>query len=91
MEINPNHKIGPPARARNVEGAVHPPKPEAPQNEFSHAAALKMELDRAPEVRPEVVARAMKAVSNVQYPPTETIRQLSSLLAIHMMEESKDG
>jgi hypothetical protein len=88
MEIYLNTKTGPPERVQSADRTAHAAKPDAPQGEFSHAAALKLALSQAPEVRPEVVARARKVVSEAPYPPTEIIQKISHLLAMHTMAPS---
>jgi hypothetical protein len=88
MEINLNGNINSPGRVQNAERTIHGTKPDAPQGEFSHVDALKLALSQTPEVRPEVVARARKVVSDAPYPPTEIIQKISHLLAMHMMAPS---
>lgn len=42
-----------------------------------HAAFLKSELDRQPEVRPEVVERARALAADPNYPSTEIVRHVA--------------
>jgi len=56
---------------------------------FENARALTTALHSSPAVRDEVIRRATELVGNVDYPPPETIRMISHLLAIQMQAESE--
>lgn len=45
---------------------------------------LKVALDRTAEVRDAEVTRAKGLVDDPKYPPAETIRRISNLLALHI-------
>lgn len=64
------------------------PDTRAAQDEvaFENARALTTALLETPAVRAEVVRRATELVGDVNYPPAETIRMISNLLAIQMSE-----
>ena len=51
---------------------------------FENARALTSALQDTPAVRDELVRRASELVGDVNYPPPETIRMISHLLAIQM-------
>ena len=51
---------------------------------FENARALTSALHETPAVRDDLVRRAVELVGNVNYPPPETIRMISHLLAIQM-------
>lgn len=55
---------------------------------FENSRALTTALMNTPESREDVVRRATELVGNAAYPPTETIRMISHLLAIQMQAES---
>jgi len=59
---------------------------EATQEEvaFENARALTTALDNSPAAREEMIRRATELVGNVNYPPPETIRMISHLLAMQM-------
>ena len=59
---------------------------QAAQDEvaFENSRALTTALQNTPESREDVVQRASKLVSDVHYPPPETIRMISHLLAIQI-------
>jgi hypothetical protein len=54
---------------------------------FHQAAQLDQALDATPDVRPDVVQRGRELVKNVHYPSMETMRQIATLLAIHLNTE----
>jgi len=54
---------------------------------FENSRALTTALQNTPESRDELVRRAMDLVGDVNYPPPETIRMISHLLAIQMHSE----
>ena len=60
--------------------------PALNEQDFSHTDALRGALDNLPSSRPEKVRYARDLASNVEYPPTKTIRQLSNLLAVKMQD-----
>lgn len=57
------------------------PRPAAPrQDQISteQAEFLRSELDRQPEIRPEVVERAKGLAADENYPPIEVVRHVAS-------------
>ena len=60
--------------------------PTLNEQDFSHTDALRGALDNLPSSRPEKVRYARDLASNVEYPPTKTIRQLSNLLSVKMQD-----
>lgn len=88
MEINFHLKTS------DTSGTDYVLRPEcretkAIQNEvaFENSRALTRDLENMPGVREDVVRRASELVGNVNYPPPETIRMISHLLAIQMHPE----
>ena len=81
MEINTNFG------APGVGGPVPPnrpaAKPAAPGETaaFTHSTALETALQGTPDVRPEAVERAKGLINDAAWPPAETIRAISDLLA----------
>jgi hypothetical protein len=63
---------------------------QAAQDEvaFENSRALTTALQNTPESREDVVRRATELVGDVNYPPPETIRMISNLLAIQMRTET---
>ena len=56
---------------------------------FENARALTKALHDTPAVRDDVVRRATDLVGDVNYPPPETIRMISHLLAIQMDDDGQ--
>jgi hypothetical protein len=57
------------------------PRPVAPrpdQISTEHAAFLRSELERQPQVRPEVVERARGLAADSNYPPPEVSRHVAA-------------
>ena len=54
---------------------------------FENSRALTTALQNTPESRDDVVRRATELVGDVNYPPPETIRMISHLLAIQINGE----
>lgn len=55
---------------------------------IENTRALRKALDDTPYLRDEVIKRAAALVGDVAYPPPETIRMISHLLAIKLTEGS---
>lgn len=55
---------------------------------LENARALTTALKETPESRDDVVRRATELVSDVNYPPPETIRMISNLLAIQIQTQA---
>ena len=53
---------------------------------IENTRALRQALDDSPHLRAEVIKRAAELVGDVNYPPRETIRMISHLLAIKLQE-----
>lgn len=60
--------------------------PALNEQDFSQTDALRGALDNLPSSRPEKVRYARDLASNVEYPPTKTLRQLSNLLAVKLQD-----
>jgi hypothetical protein len=73
------------ARAPQIE--QKPPTAAAEQIILQNAQALTTALQQTPAVREDVVRRAMDLLAEPGYPPPETIKKLSNLLAIQMSRE----
>ncbi len=58
---------------------------------FENSRALTTALQNTPESRDDVVRRATELVGDVNYPPPETIRMISNLLALQMKAERDDS
>lgn len=81
---------------RNLDsvGSPHAIRPDqrvaqAAQDEvaFENSRALTTALENTPVSRDDVVRRATELVGDANYPPPETIRMISNLLAIRIQAE----
>jgi len=73
-----------PQAARSEQRAAQAAEDEVA---FENSRALTTALQNTPESRDDVVRRATELVGDVNYPPPETIRMISNLLAIQMKSE----
>jgi hypothetical protein len=83
MKINANIS----ANGINPSVAVKRPaasKAGADDVSFQDSAVLETALEKLPETRAEAVERARNLIGDVHYPPEETIRKISHLLAIQL-------
>ena len=81
IEFNANH-VTKAQQGRAVE-APSSTKQAGGAAPFENTRALEQKLKDMPVVRPDKVEHGRELVSNVQYPPTELVDRISSLLAIH--------
>jgi hypothetical protein len=82
MEVKANINID--AAQRVVVNPVRSQRASAGADtaSFQNVEALDQALQATPEVRPEAVAHAQELIGDVKYPPADTIRSISALLAI---------
>jgi hypothetical protein len=85
-------------RSLDATGTSHVSKPvsrdtKAVQDEvaFENSRALTTALQNSPAVREDAVRKAAELVGDAQYPPPETIRMISHLLAIQMDPNSEQS
>lgn len=90
MEINFHLKS---LDASGTNFVKRPSSPEAKASldevAFENSRALTTALENTPAVRDEVVRRATELIGDVNYPPPETIRMISHLLAIRIQTEGE--
>lgn len=84
MEVQPNHAAGGINPTTTVRTEARRPKETTEQVNFAQSAAVEQALQKSPNVRTDAVERAKALVGNISYPPPETIRRLSNLLAMHL-------
>jgi hypothetical protein len=83
MEVSPNAGTGPAPKVTGKSLLASRLTPAASDAvSFRAAETVNSALRQTPDIRPEAVQRAAENVSNVQYPPLETIQAISNLLAI---------
>ena len=71
-----------------VSRAAHAPEDDVA---LENTRALKTALDNTPFARADLVQRATEMVGDVNYPPPETIRMISNLLAIKLQLENEQS
>ena len=87
MEINTNLSAG------GVNSPILPQrsvalKPAWDETSFGSSVALERALKNLPESRSARVERARSLIGTVNYPPQETIRKISHLLAIKLESDT---
>lgn len=92
MEIN-FHLRNLDAAAASLASKAGSRNTKAAQDEvaFENSRALTTALQNTPAAREDVVQRATELVGDVNYPPPETIRMISHLLAIRMQSEGEQS
>jgi len=77
-------------------GGIAPQKPLAPAartaaapDPFASSSALESAVRDIPASRPEAVARARELAADPNYPPPGALRQISSLLASHLISDGE--
>jgi hypothetical protein len=91
MEVKANTNIDAAQRVIVNQARTRTPQPEADTTSFIRAEALDQALQAIPAVRPEAVARARELVSNVKYPPADTIQGIAALLALKIKGAGADS
>jgi hypothetical protein len=76
------------APVRNAPKETPMSTPDHEQVAIENSRALTIALQETPEIRAEIVRRATELVGEPGYPPPETIRKISHLLAIQLDQES---
>ncbi len=91
MEINPNSRITWSRPPTPVPATRTAPELEGDRAAFDETAKLKQAWQGTPEIRPSVVARAKGLMTDVNYPPMETIQKIGELLAVHFSESAESS
>ena len=84
MEVKANQNVD---IAQRVIANQTKPRPAAAGSDtasFTRVAALDEALHATPTMRPEAVARAKELISDVLYPPADTINGIATLLALKL-------
>lgn len=92
MQVNANQQIRPEIPVSPVGTHATSRKSDSTSEvEFSRSERLNRALENTPDVRAEEVVRAESLIQDVHYPPQETIRRISQLLALNWgAEEPKE-
>lgn len=86
MEVKANINIDAAQRVIVNQTRVQPPQSQTDTASFRRSEALNHALQATPAARPEAVARARELISDVLYPPADTIEGIAALLALNMAE-----
>ncbi len=87
MEIHPYLNLGPVGRAVPTKQSGPPAKANSSDAvQLGKTAELEQALENLPDVRAEAVQRGKALVNDANYPPPETIRKISHLLALKLQE-----
>ena len=91
MEINTNLNAARVERTPAQQPAVRNSTVTSDTAVFSGAQSLAQALENVSDLRVEAVERARALISQIDYPPQETIRKLANLFAMHLdsNDESK--
>lgn len=83
--------VGPAYLTKPASRSVESQAPQVAQDQvaFENTRALTTALQDSPVVRDDVVRRATELVGDVNYPPPETIRMISHLLAIQIQSDGE--
>lgn len=63
-----------------AQAAPRPPAARTDQLSTDNAAFLRAELERQPEIRPEVVERARALAADSNYPSREVLNKVSAMI-----------
>ena len=86
MEIKLNTNIDPLSRIAAGQPARSEVKIKGDGAAFEKSEALNQTLRHLPESRTEKVAKGKELAALTPYPPPETIKKISTLLAMHIGE-----
>ena len=89
MQINPNSSPGAINRDEPAAPAVKRVSADSDSAVFNRTDALNQALSEENDVRPLEVQRAAALVSQVEWPPQETIRRIATLLALNLSNKSQ--
>lgn len=87
MQIDPNMSVGAVARTPSQPPAAANAKVPQDQAAFTESEALNEQLKVTPDVRSDKVDQAISLIGQVEYPPPQVIRRISSLLALKLTAE----
>ena len=86
VELNPG-RIANTGVNQPVKRQEPTPQPAENTMSFERIQALETNLQAAPKIRPEAVARASALVSDANYPPDELLNKIAGVLASHIQNQ----
>lgn len=90
MQIHTNLASGGLNKVVGAEVKARSANLEKSQVSFAESDSLDQSLTKIPDVRTEEISRARALVADPSYPPRETIRRLSNLLALEMVGRTEE-
>jgi hypothetical protein len=86
MDIRPTGNTDPLSRLGSSGTRKSSTPSGTDRTDFSDTTAIREALDELPDSRPDVVAVGKTLVSQPEYPPAETIKRISTLLAMKIQD-----
>jgi hypothetical protein len=88
MEVSPNTGTGHSQRVAGKPLVTRPGKaPASDLVSVRNTEAVNGALRQTPDIRSEVVERAREQVADLHYPPLQTIKAFSALLAVKLSRD----
>lgn len=84
MDIQRTGSFEPVSKIQRNLSRRDPSVPGTDDQDFSQTDALRGAMDNLPRSRPDKIQRAKELIGDVNYPPAQTIRKISDLLAVKM-------
>lgn len=84
MQINSNYHAQPAGKVTSAEARPRGVQSDPPAASFQSSESLERALRSTPDQRAGEIDRAKALVSESAYPPPETIRKISNLLALSL-------
>jgi hypothetical protein len=91
MEIHFHANVGSVGRTPPSKPVSRDPQTEVDAVAMEKVRALRHALEQTPASRREMVERGIELVGQVNYPPHETIQQISHLLALHLYPDGSES
>jgi hypothetical protein len=89
MEVNTNFSAGGLGGIAPQRTAAPAARTVAAPDPFASSSALESAVRNLPASRPDAVARAGELAADPNYPPPGALRQISSLLASHLISDDE--
>ncbi len=84
MQVDPKLTTSAIGRPDTSQPLIRKAKTDSDYATFSRTEALHKAYSDVPDVRAEAVSKAKELVSSSTYPPPETIKRISNLLAMQL-------
>ncbi len=84
MQIEPNISASAVSRMTTAPAIPAKPAPVADSAVFDRTVALNQALKDQAGVRPEKVTMAQQLLGHVNWPPSQALQQIATLMAMHL-------